>query len=130
MKFSFERTVITMLFSKFILIAVMMSLILFLVLQQQAQQQAQQERANQTGTILINKIFEKLDVIHAQSDELVNAQGNISNVQRAQLIKEFADVASDGGLATRTGQANNNHMLTEILGNITELNNRDSGRAP
>lgn len=119
MNLSFERTVLTMLFSKFVFVGIIFGLILYMISAEQAQQQIQQTRSNQTGARIIKQIFDKLDALHVQSNQLVNAQGNISMTQRQALINELTDLQKEGGIASRDIQIHNLHILQEILDNVT-----------
>lgn len=114
MRFTFERTTLTMLLTTFVLVAVMTSLVLFVIVNQEAQQQMQQQRANQTGMQIIKQIFDKLDNLHTTSQKLINAQGNLSQHTRDVLIQEFASIANKGGFATGQGQQ-------QLLNNVTAL---------
>jgi hypothetical protein len=83
-----------------------------------------QASSTQQGMKIIDALFKKLDSLHSQSQKLIDSQGNLSSVQRQKIIAEFEAVAPLGGLATKFGQQDNNHKLSEILGNLTELNNK------
>lgn len=50
---------------------------------------------------------------------LVNDQGNISTIQRQQILNEFENLPQ-GGLAGQNLAIENNHLLHDILGNITK----------
>jgi hypothetical protein len=94
---------------------------IYLLLVQEQQTREQQINAAKSGAVVVAQINHKLDTLHNESQKLISEQGNISSAQRQAIIKEFTDIESQGGLATKLGQADNNHKLKEILGNVTEL---------
>lgn len=119
--FNFQGATLAFLFANMIIVAVMTSLVFFAIITQQQQQQVIQQKATQESNRIINEVFYKLDLLHNQSNQLVNAQGNITQQQRSALLKEFTDIENQGGLATKSAQVYNNHTLHEILGNVTQL---------
>ena len=72
--------------------------------------------AHITGTSNQKSILSLLNDTH----HLINNQGNISSTQRTQILHEFTALQSQGGFSTHQQIVENNHLLTEILGNLTK----------
>lgn len=58
--------------------------------------------SQQAGNAIVKQINDKLDSIHAASQKLINAQGNISAHQRNQILDQFTNASAHGGFATHT----------------------------
>jgi hypothetical protein len=80
---------------------------------------SQQQEAGIQGAIVIKNVNDKLDSLHKQSVDIQNAQGNVTAVQRDKIIKDFENVPA-GGLASHKDALMNNHVLNEILANLTK----------
>lgn len=101
--FSFQNIVITFLFAILVIDSTILIFILF------------------TGQAIVTSISNKLDVIHDQTQKQIDQQGNLSADQRHKIIQEFENLP-DSGFASHADSMNNNHLLHEILGNMTEMN--------
>lgn len=77
---------------------------------------------------LINFIHDTSVASQSELLNLVNNQGNLSSAQRQKIIEEFENLPI-GGIAGQklleehnNQTIQNNHLLSEILGNITQNN--------
>lgn len=104
-----------------------MSMILFNIVQLGHNFMQIQDKASKATNTTVLKLSNKIDKVETQLISIINAQGNFTSKQRASLTSELVDMLNDfkaiesqGGFATKSGQSDNNHVLTEILGNVTQ----------